>query len=81
MAVSDKDLNIKDAMIKIFNLAIFPIIAMCFHPLYHVINSIFMGHIEGEVYLAALGLGGLTVGIVLLSIMVNFNGSLDTLIS
>ena len=68
-------------MMKIFGLAIYPIIGMIFHPAYHICNSIVLGHSSDPRNLAALGLGGLTISIVLLSIGVSFNGSLDTLIS
>ena len=70
-----------EAMKNITHLALFPIIAMFFHPMYQIINATYMGHLDDSIYLAAMGLGALTNGIVLLSIMVNFNGSLDTLIS
>ena len=68
-------------MKRIFNLAIYPIIGMVFHPAYHICNSIILGSSSDPRDLAALGLGGLTISIVLLSIGVSFNGALDTLIS
>jgi Na+-driven multidrug efflux pump len=68
-------------MKKIFSLAIYPIIGMIFHPAYHICNSMILGHSDDPRDLAALGLGGLTISIVLLSIGVSFNGALDTLIS
>lgn len=68
-------------MKKIFNLAIYPIIGMMFHPAYHIANSIVLGHSADTNLLAALGLGNLTVSILMLSVGVSFNGSLDTLIS
>jgi Na+-driven multidrug efflux pump len=40
-----------------------------------------LGHLENSIDLQALGLATLTVGILHLSITVNFNGALDTLIS
>lgn len=67
-------------MKRIFNLAIYPIIGMIFHPAYHICNSIILGHSDDSKLLAALGLGGLTISIFLLSIGISFNGSLDTLI-
>jgi Na+-driven multidrug efflux pump len=70
-----------NVMTKIFKFAIFPIIGMIFHPSYHICNSIILGHSEDSKLLAALGLGGLTISIFLLSIGVSFCGSLDTLIS
>lgn len=77
----DADLSWGVAMKRIFNLAIYPIIGMVFHPAYHICNSIILGHSEDPRLLAALGLGGITVSIFLLSIGVSFCGSLDTLIS
>ena len=40
-----------------------------------------LGRMPSPVYLASLGLGGLTVSIALLAVGISFNGSLDTLIS
>lgn len=39
----DEDLSTMTVMKRIFNLAIFPIIAMLFHPSYHICNSIILG--------------------------------------
>eukprot|EP00347_Sterkiella_histriomuscorum_P010943 403374339 len=68
-------------MKRIFNLAIYPIIGMVFHPAYHICNSIILGHSDDTKLLASLGLGGITISIFLLSIGISFCGSLDTLIS
>ena len=76
-----KELKVKSALIEIFKLAIWPIIGMMFHPLYMMVNAMLLGHLQDKVQLAALGLGGLTVGITLQSITVTFNGSLDTLVA
>ena len=51
----------------ISRLAIFPIIGMLFHPLYMVVNAAYVGRMEPK-YLAGLGLGSLTCGILLISI-------------
>ena len=40
---------------------------MVFHPMYQLVNAAFVGHME-EKYLAALGLGSLTTGIMIISI-------------
>lgn len=37
-----------EALKKIWNLALFPIIAMVFHPLFQIVNSIYMGHYSDE---------------------------------
>ena len=70
-----------EAMNKIFGLAIFPIIGMIFHPAYHIFNSIILGSNPDSRLLGALGLGGLTQSIFLISIGNSFNGSLDTLVA
>jgi Na+-driven multidrug efflux pump len=69
------------ALLTIFKLAIFPIIGMIFHPAYHIINTILLGHMPDDTLLAALGLGGLTVSIVLLAVGISLCGALDTLIA
>ncbi|CDW78027.1 na+-driven multidrug efflux pump [Stylonychia lemnae] len=66
---------------KISQLSIFPIIGMIFHPAYSIFNAIVLGQNEDGRILASLGLGSLTLGIVLLSIGSSFNSCLDTLIS
>eukprot|EP00347_Sterkiella_histriomuscorum_P022093 403331703 len=78
---NEENLDLCHVMGKIFRLAIFPIIGMIFHPAYSIFNSIALGRNEDGRLLASLGLGSLTVGIMLLSIGSCFNGSLDTLVS
>ena len=56
---------------EISRYAIWPILGMTFHPMYSVINAVVVGRMETE-YLAALGLGSLTTGIMLISINTNF---------
>lgn len=41
---------------------------MLFHPIYSVVNAAKVGRFDDEEYLAALGLGSLTTGIMLISI-------------
>jgi len=53
---------------------------MIFHPAYHICNSIILGQSDDPKLLAALGVGGLTISIFLLSIGISFCGALDTLI-
>ena len=72
------ELHLKPALKLIFSLSVWQILGMLLHPMYHIVNSILMGHL-GENYLAGLGLGALTLGICFLSLCVSFNGSLDTL--
>lgn len=75
----EEHLDFLSCMRTISSMAIFPIIGMMFHPAYHIINSAILGKIDPKL-LAALGLGGSTVGMFLLSIGVAFNGSIGTLI-
>ena len=51
--------------------AVWPIVGMMFHPMYIVINATVAGRMEG-VNLAALGLGSLTVGILVMSMNQSF---------
>ena len=44
---------------------------MIFHPMYQLVNAAFTGHM-GEKHLAALGLGSLTTGILVISITHSF---------
>ena len=45
-----------------------PILGMIFHPVYSIVNAAVVGRFADEKYLAALGLGSLTTGIMLISI-------------
>lgn len=57
---------------EITKYATWPVIGMIFHPLYMVINAAVVGHMETK-YLAGLGLGSLTTGIMLISINISFS--------
>ena len=45
---------------------------MLFHPTYTIINAAVVGRFDDESYLSALGLGSLTIGILLISICTCF---------
>jgi Na+-driven multidrug efflux pump len=80
--VPNDELEMIPALKKISSLAIFPIIGMIFHPAYILINTVILGQMEdSNTMLAAFGLGGVTIGLFLLSVGVTFSGALDTLIS
>ena len=49
-----------------------PIIGMLFHPMYMMINTAVVGQMHDPVYLAGLGLGSLTCGIMLISFGTSF---------
>jgi len=51
----------------ILHYSIWPIVGMIFHPMYTVVNAAVAGRI-GSTELAGLGLGSLTIGILLISI-------------
>ena len=44
---------------------------MMFHPMYQLVNAAFVGRM-GEIYLAGLGLGSLTCGILMISFGTSF---------
>ena len=69
------------AIKRIFALAIWPVLGMILHPAYHIVNTIILGRNEDPIPLAALGLGGTTLSIFLLSLGVPFISVLDTLIA
>jgi Na+-driven multidrug efflux pump len=53
-----------------------------FHPAYHIINTIMLGHLpDSSIMVASLGLGGVTIGMFLLSVGTSFNMALDTLVA
>ena len=62
--VTDTWKTIKD----ISHFAMWPIIGQVFHPIYSVVNAAVVGRFDDDIYLSALGLGSLTVGILILSI-------------
>lgn len=60
-------LNSGTTACAIIKYATWPVLGMLFHPMYSVINAAVVGRMETK-YLAALGLGSLTIGICLISI-------------
>ena len=52
-----------------------------FHPIYSIVNAMFLGHQDNEKMLAGLGLGSLTIGICALSIGSTCNMGVGTFIS
>jgi len=76
------DTTITGALKTIFNLSMYPILGMLFHPAYHIINTSVLGQMDNsDVTLAALGLGTITTSIFLMALGFSLNGSLSTLIS
>ena len=69
---SDPNLSFFKVTKDICAYAIMPIIGMIFHPVYTVVNAAVVGRFENSNYLAALGLGSLTVGIMVISICTSF---------
>ena len=68
----EEQVNTKSTINVILCYAWWPIIGMLFHPMYTIINAAVVGRFDNEVYLAALGLGSLTIGILLISIVTCF---------
>jgi len=69
---SEPNLSFTKVTKDIFAYALMPIIGMIFHPVYSVVNAAVVGRFENANYLAALGLGSLTVGIMVISICTSF---------
>jgi len=66
------NLKTSDTIKELAKYAIWPIAGMLFHPIYTVVNAAVVGRFEDSLYLSALGLGSLTVGIMLISICACF---------
>ena len=49
--------------------------------LIEAINIIFIGYLNKQILVAAVGLGNMTMNLVCVSIFIGFNNALDTLIS
>ena len=62
-------------------LSFMPILAHLFHPMYQLVNAAFVGRMGDKVYLAGLGLGSLTTGIMLLSVGLCFSLVTDTVVA
>jgi len=58
---------------EILKYSVWPIVGMIFHPMYTIINSAMIGRLyegdEKNTHLAALGLGSLTISILMISIV------------
>lgn len=65
---------------NITKLSLWPILGSCFHPVYTMVNAAVCGRL-GEDYLAAFGLGSLTLGIMCISIITCFSMSVGTLVA
>ena len=68
----EEQVNTKSTINAILCYAWWPIVGMLFHPMYTIINAAVVGRFDNEIYLAALGLGSLTIGILLISIVTCF---------
>mgnify|MGYP000938748231 CR=1 FL=1 len=75
------DLSTWSSMKKILSLSLWPMVGMLFHPLYTIVNSATTGRMAGAPYLAGFGLGSLTLGILLISIVTSQALSLNTKVS
>jgi len=65
----------------IFRLSFFPTIAMVFHPMYMVMNSIFLSSVpDATLQQAAFGLGQMFISIVFQSITATFSMGLGTFV-
>ena len=76
---SPPSLNLCGSVGEIFRIATWPIIALLFNPLYMVVNAAYVGQMEQK-YLASLGLGSLTCGILLISTGSCFSSALSSLV-
>ena len=76
----ESDLSFCTAVKEISRFALWPILGLSFHPMYSVINAAVVGRMESK-YLAALGLGSLTTGILLISISTSFSLVIGSFVS
>lgn len=68
--------------LNIFNQAFYPVVGMLCQTLQQLINTLLIGrHLESRNLLAALGLGTLTISLVIFSVVYTFNNALLTLVS
>ena len=80
-AEESTEISLKQATIESTKIAGPAILGLLFYPTYTIINNIVLGHGDDETPLAGLGLGGLTVGIVGLSIGICFAYGAGTFMS
>ena len=66
------DLSVGKTICEVSKYAVWPVFGMMFHPMYSVVNAAVVGRMDDTKYLAALGLGSLTIGICLISICTCF---------
>jgi Na+-driven multidrug efflux pump len=65
----------------IFYMSIFPTITMVFHPMYQVVNSVYLGQIDGATQLqASFGLASMLINIFMQSIAISFGLNVSTFI-
>ena len=79
--VNERRYNICTSICTVLKLSYMPILGFLFHPMYQLINAIFVGRMNDKVYLAGLGLGSLTTGILLLATGINFSITTNTVIA
>jgi len=71
---------LKDTLIKIIKLGVWPILGQIFHPAYLIINARTFDRL-GPDYLAGFGLASLTLGALAISVGVCFSMTVGTLVS
>jgi Na+-driven multidrug efflux pump len=65
----------------IFKMGILPTIAVVFHPMYQIVNSIFLGQMEDATQLqASFGLASMLINIFMQSIVLSFTSGAGTFI-
>ena len=77
----DELLKTSAAVKKVSMIAKNIIIGALFHPLYHIVNALVLGHEETPEPLAGVGLGSLTVGMLGFSVGSSFSSGVATFVA
>lgn len=68
-------------MLNFFKTSFLPTIATIFHPMYQIVNSIYLGQMKNSTLnLAAFGLGSMLINLFMQSIAISFSMQVGTLI-
>lgn len=68
----EEKVNFTNSAGLVFSLTYNPVIASFFHPLYSMVNAAVLGHSGDLNMMAGLGLGSITISLVVLSVTSNF---------
>lgn len=71
----------REALRNILVASIPSILGLVFEEIVHLVNLMFVGHLDSPVALAGVGLGNMLITMICFCIAIGLNGAIDTLVS